>query len=44
MFVRDWEIDGEPFRTTWLAGWWLERVMLLDRRHFPILQNLLHAK
>ena len=33
LFARDWKINKQPFRTTWLSGWWLERVMALNRMH-----------
>ena len=29
MFARDWKLDDKDFRTTWTAGWWLERVVEL---------------
>jgi len=28
LFARDWNLGGaEQFRTTWTAGWWLDRVL-----------------
>ena len=26
LFSRDWVLHGQPFRTTWTAGWWIEQL------------------
>ena len=36
LFARDWVLDGAPFRTTWVAGWWLDLPKNVDPAEYRV--------
>ena len=42
LFARDWELEGKAeFRTTWTAGWWLDRLLeMYQKETIPTMPDL----